>query len=381
MWLVVEKDGSKHLIPVCWCPLGRGESVLKSVLILIAVLFVPLRVTGADSVRARVMAPVTCVTSQCHSQLGRLEFVHGPVKSQGCHLCHLVLDPKASPHPKLEKLAPSEVNRRCFVCHDELPGKLGKLRVVHGAIEKETCLGCHDPHQSARSRLLKADPRSSLCLGCHQQMEGSLTAGTRHRIRDWKEGCRTCHAAHGSDHAKILQEAPTSRLCLSCHQEARTSVDGRTIQPIKIWFSAGKTQHEPVRKGECQQCHQVHGSEAPRLLKDEYSEQAYGLCLNCHKKEMISHRRAQEETAFRNGETNLHYLHLVGGRKQRSCQVCHEVHASDQPKLIRATFFYKQNELPIRYRKTPTGGSCVSACHREMKYDRERALENEPTIR
>lgn len=28
--------------------------------------------------------------------------------------------------------------------------------------------------------------------------------------------------------------------------------------------------------------------------------------------------------------------------------------------------------IPLRFRRTPTGGSCVSGCHRPLDYDRER---------
>jgi hypothetical protein len=129
----------------------------------------------------------------------------------------------------------------------------------------------------------------------------------------------------------------------------------------------------------------VHGSDKAKLLTKKYAEGVYqpfsageaALCFDCHKPELATTRTAQSETSFRNGDRNLHYLHLMGQKKQRSCRTCHDVHGSHQEKLVRSAFSYKSYELPIQYRKNENGGSCTTACHKEMRYDRTRVIENE----
>ena len=75
-------------------------------------------------------------------------------------------------------------------------------------------------------------------------------------------------------------------------------------------------------------------------------------------------------TDFRNGSSNLHYLHVSKPEKGRTCRACHAPHASAGPKHIRETVSYGVWEIPIQFKKTDTGGSCQPGCHRPKAYDR-----------
>ena len=58
-------------------------------------------------------------------------------------------------------------------------------------------------------------------------------------------------------------------------------------------------------------------------------------------------------------------------KKGRSCRTCHDTHASNQPKHIRAKVpFKKRFTINIEFTKTATGGGCVVGCHKPKKYDR-----------
>ena len=89
-------------------------------------------------------------------------------------------------------------------------------------------------------------------------------------------------------------------------------------------------------------------------------------------------------TDFRNGKTNMHYLHVNKAERGRTCRACHETHGSDLPKHIRESIPYGKWDLPIRFTKTETGGSCSPGCHLPKPYDRinpvdyDLPLEEEP---
>ena len=86
-----------------------------------------------------------------------------------------------------------------------------------------------------------------------------------------------------------------------------------------------------------------------------------------------------ELTDFRNGEDNLHYLHVKDDTRGRTCRACHATHASDLPKNIRETVPYGMWELPIGFKKTDTGGSCSPGCHLPKSYDRKDPVDNAPS--
>jgi hypothetical protein len=66
----------------------------------------------------------------------------------------------------------------------------------------------------------------------------------------------------------------------------------------------------------------------------------------------------------------------VNREKGRTCRACHHHHGSKNSKLIRQTLPFGKRTLTIRYEKTETGGSCASACHVSVKYDRYDPVEN-----
>ena len=74
-------------------------------------------------------------------------------------------------------------------------------------------------------------------------------------------------------------------------------------------------------------------------------------------------------TNFRNGEKNLHYLH-INGIKGRSCILCHDVHASNNEHLIADKVPFESWWMNLNYKTLENGGSCQPGCHKEKKYTR-----------
>ncbi|WP_298267832.1 cytochrome c3 family protein [Geobacter sp.] len=303
--------------------------------------------------------PDGCST-RCHQSKVREQFVHGPVKADDCIACH---QPVGGEHPKdrgVFRLA-GEREKLCYLCHE---GK-GVKRVVHPPVAEGDCLACHDPHQSPYAKQLKA-LGSELCFKCHDP------AAFRHKHGHApvaSGNCLGCHDPHQSDNRSLLK-ADGAGLCFRCHDKK---------------LAAGASIHKPVAEGKCVRCHAPHGSDWPKLLRSTFPEPYYlpyardnfALCFDCHNKNLAQDRRTDTLTGFRNGDFNLHYRHVNKSDRGRSCKTCHDPHAASQPRLIKEQIpGFGDWEIPIRYTKTETGGTCVVGCHKPKSYDRVRPVTN-----
>jgi predicted CXXCH cytochrome family protein len=144
-------------------------------------------------------------------------------------------------------------------------------------------------------------------------------------------------------------------------------------------------KHGPIADGNCAGCHQPHGSDNTRLLQKSYPEsfykgfntKDYDLCFSCHDKQLATLEQTANLTNFRNGERNLHFVHVNKSDRGRSCRACHEVHASAQPLHIRESVPYGSWKMPINYKRTESGGSCAPGCHKQFGYDRVNPVSND----
>jgi predicted CXXCH cytochrome family protein len=143
--------------------------------------------------------------------------------------------------------------------------------------------------------------------------------------------------------------------------------------------------HGPIADGDCTSCHgEIHGGEHFRLLTEDYptkpyvpyDEARYALCFGCHDSEAFAEERTDDATEFRNGDQNLHFIHVNRTVKGRTCRLCHEVHASKKPKQISEAVPFGEWEIPINFEKTSTGGTCLPGCHRRYRYDRQSPVVN-----
>jgi predicted CXXCH cytochrome family protein len=214
---------------------------------------------------------------------------------------------------------------------------------AQGAAALTGCLKCHDVMR--RDKFVHNPVADGECVSCHQPVAGKK---------------------HPGEKGAVTLIAQGARLCFGCHDP--DIVEGESVHP-------------PVAAGDCLGCHQPHGSRFPKLLKREFPEEFYlpyspdnfALCFECHSREMVEDRRTDTLTGFRNGDRNLHYLHVNRLDKGRSCKVCHEPHASSQAKLIKVKVSgFGKWEIPIIYTRKATGGTCVVGCHKPRSYDRVR---------
>jgi predicted CXXCH cytochrome family protein len=309
---------------------------------------------------------------KCHDDdKVKQKFVHGPAAAGDCIACH---DPHTSPN-QYQLIA--EGNDLCYTCHVDKKDEFAAGKEIHPPVA-DRCTNCHSPHGSPyKYQLLLAPP--DLCYKCHQDKKEYISkVKFPHKPVQMEGSCLNCHEPHVSNFEPLLK-AGGSDLCLSCHNKPL----GDLIN-MKAWLDANPDKHGPVRSGDCTGCHNPHGSNYRRILINTfpqdfytaYSQDKYGLCFTCHNKDIAEEEYTTTLTGFRNGDKNLHYVHVNKNPKGRTCRACHEVHAGRQAKHIRERVPFGKLSYPIHYTKTANGGSCVVGCHVQRGYDRLHPVKN-----
>ena len=332
---------------------------------------------GSEQPRTILQAEGAGLCLACHQDLtGGRRLVHAPETGGACDTCHAA---HSSPRSGL-LLRPGR--SLCLSCHVETAEQLESAFLAHPPATDD-CRVCHDPHASGDEAMLIADP-VSLCTTCHEDVGHAMDSATHpHAAMTAEKACLNCHQPHAGDHGQLLR-GPTAKLCFQCHDEDVERVAGPTIPSIQAALTESAMVHRPAARGECTICHQVHGGERDRLLKGEYvhvysafeDASGYALCFSCHDKNLVLEERTDAITAFRNGDRNLHYVH-VNSPKSRSCNICHDPHAANSKHLLRASFPYGpiRWSLAIAWKATPTGGGCAAGCHAPFTYDRATPVE------
>ena len=309
---------------------------------------------------------------KCHDTPLR-KFAHDPFAKGQCTLCH---EPHQSANAKL--LRGGEGNQHCFSCHGAMKVQFASATTVHKPAG-ESCVTCHSPHSTDNSHQLK-NPVDQTCLnGCHQKMsEHIASAPNKHDAVKTGMACANCHNPHASNERHLLADR-TDRLCLKCHDKPMQTPDGRNIENMKVVL-ASSSLHGPVRVGNCSACHDAHGGANHALLDKAFPEtfytrfdiKKYELCFTCHDPNMVLTPKTQSLTNFRNGEKNLHFVHVNRDDKGRTCKTCHEMHGSDLPNHMASGVPFEGSKwaMPIDYQKAQAGGSCTPGCHKTKTYDR-----------
>lgn len=297
--------------------------------------------------------------------------IHTPFETEACSACHEKADPKA----------PGAVrqpgNALCLECHEDIT-KIMSRKFPHAAAVS-SCVNCHNPHNSSQPKLLVQNA-TAVCVSCHEQVKMAMVQSRyKHAPLEQAAGCVACHNPHATDVQRLLIQEQRS-LCLSCHDRNDTvDAQGQKLANLKRVFEENPKQHGPVESEPCSACHKPHGSANFRLLTKAYpaqfysgfSSKAYELCFDCHEESAFTAATGLKETNFRDGESNLHYLHVNKPELGRSCRACHEVHASKQEHQIRDSVPYGRGGwlLKVNFTKTTTGGSCAKTCHSARTYD------------
>jgi predicted CXXCH cytochrome family protein len=301
--------------------------------------------------------------SSCHKTTKLFTgVIHKPVRDGNCGICH---DPHAS---NFKHRLTDEGTNLCLVCHEDMISGMSQ-QYVHAPLMESGCSSCHDPHAGEDAFRLKA-AADRLCFTCHDEKWNEVTQNTQKHLPALEGKCTSCHSPHYSD-SKYLLRDKVDVLCYKCHEDS-------------IEWKERRYLHGPVVQGNCTACHNPHGSDNAFILRSpfphkfysEYKRGKYSLCFLCHKEALVTAEKTEVVTNFRNGDINLHTLH-VHQKKGRTCRACHDVHASNQEGRIRDEFPFGKMSIPLEYSKTQTGGSCIPGCHRERSYDRVNKVRHE----
>jgi predicted CXXCH cytochrome family protein len=210
--------------------------------------------------------------------------------------------------------------------------------------------------------------KSCLSSGCHADLSKPKFV----HLPVKSNMCAACHEETDEQNHKFALVAEAAELCYECHDESEVAEAPK-----------GGSVHQPVVQGSCASCHEPHSSDNKGLLVEAYSEDyyvpiedadQYALCFECHDYELIDEAET-DSTEFRNGERNLHYLHVNMKQKGRSCRICHDAHVSAEPRLIRTNVPFGKWTMNLRFVPTKTGGACGPSCHSPKQYDREEPYD------
>jgi predicted CXXCH cytochrome family protein len=112
---------------------------------------------------------------------------HGPYAAHLCSACHEAAATNALVLPR---------DQLCFKCHEV---RLDR-KFVHGPVASGGCLVCHDPHSSRNPRLVVSGP-GTVCFQCHDPRDVARAEGHE----GVESGCTGCHDAHASDQRFLLK--------------------------------------------------------------------------------------------------------------------------------------------------------------------------------
>lgn len=313
----------------------------------------------------------------CHDKkLAAGKFVHSPLAAGDCSMCH---NPHQADAPKLLNAQGNDV---CFLCHTDKAETFKAKRFMHSPV-KDSCVNCHSPHSGDYKYNFSVEGSRELCFQCHSDKK-DWVAGvkTKHKGLDTERRCLACHDPHTSDFVKQLVKEPVDT-CFLCHDRAYETQNGRIVN-MKEYLTKNKDHHGPILQNDCSGCHNPHGSDNFRILRKffppafyaPFDLKNYELCFTCHEKTLVLDEKTTTLTGFRNGEQNLHYVHVNKDVKGRTCRACHEAHATNNPKHIRDAVPFGTWALPVGFKKNAEGGSCQPGCHQRFEYSRTKAVKN-----
>jgi predicted CXXCH cytochrome family protein len=111
---------------------------------------------------------------------------HGPYAAKQCEACHVRATNRL--------VLPNE--ELCFRCHTLDVRK----RYLHGPLASGGCTVCHAPHGSIHPYLLVSEPKE-FCFHCHDR----VALVNRGAHGETETQCTACHDAHGSDDPNLLK--------------------------------------------------------------------------------------------------------------------------------------------------------------------------------
>lgn len=214
----------------------------------------------------------------------------GKLVCSSCHgdpTAHLSGNDKAGTMVGFDEISSKAASELCMTCHQQ-PGEQGHARLSEHLRAGVACTDCHNvhpdeaqamtAHKAGQGAMMPASEEA--CLKCHQNIAAEFAMPSRHKLHEGAMNCSSCHNVHGSENARQVREEGKEQ-CLSCHKDKRG--------PFMFEHEAGNLEG-------CTSCHAPHGAPGNHMLK---MRDMRSLCLSCHSKEMgkgVPHGRASSTT-------------------------------------------------------------------------------------
>jgi DmsE family decaheme c-type cytochrome len=217
----------------------------------------------------------TCL--ECHEGMSEtLKFtphrlsstIDKPNKTINCVSCHSgasthVDDPSIDNIENPKNLNYIDASALCFSCHQAHTDLDNYGFDAHSTADMN-CSSCHKVHTNKRKLLL--DSKSSFCLKCHTDVKSDFMRNSNHPIRQGSLTCLSCHKFTKRSNDNIAYDM--SRICQDCHPQ----------QAGPFLYEHDAVEFYSLEGGGCVECHEPHGSQADRLLKQTTNS----LCSSCH---------------------------------------------------------------------------------------------------
>ena len=258
----------------------------------------------------------TCLT--CHED--RAKGYHGsahsrtqdprtPAATKGCESCHgpgqahVDGGGDKTKIKALGSMSPKEVNETCLSCHNR--SNHNEWAGSKHDARNVSCTTCHSVHAPKSEKgQLKTETQLETCVQCHRKEVNKVHKSSHMPVKEGKMECTSCHNPHGSQNVKMLREGNSiTEACASCHAEKRG--------PFLYEHAVGRES--------CVTCHDPHGSNNERMLVAKQPM----LCQRCH-----VHSR-HPATIYDNTQATINKSNRIAGR---SCVNCHQmIHGSNHP--------------------------------------------------
>ena len=207
----------------------------------------------------------------------------------------------------------SDVNSQtqaCLGCHSKDQKRSNWKGGAH-QVADVACTSCHQIH-TPHDNVRDKKTQPEVCFTCHQTQRSDTRKFSHHPITEGKVACAECHNPHGSTAPKQLIKNTVTETCFTCHADKRGPF---------LW------EHQPVTE-DCTNCHTPHGSNITPLLKSR----APFLCDECHDGPHASPNPAAGNTGGIQGGLTGSPANPSSSYTGRACLNCHSmVHGSNDP--------------------------------------------------